>query len=109
MISLTEKTPKVLFVNPRFPRSLWGFQGMQDIVDVRCGQSPLGLATVAALTPRDIPVELQDENAGPISLDTDATCGDRCWNSTNGRKSCPRVPAPREAGRRGWAVPDAVS
>ena len=93
MISLTEQTPKILFVNPRFPRSLWGFQGMQDIVDVRCGQSPLGLATVAALTPRDIPVELQDENAEPISLDTDAdVVAIGCWNVQYQRRAQELVP-----------------
>ena len=81
MIPSVAKTPKILFINPRFPRSLWGFQGMRDIVDVRSGQSPLGLATVAALTPRDIPVELEDENAAPVSLDTDAdVVAIGCWN-----------------------------
>ena len=81
MISISGKTPKILFVNPRFPRSLWGFQGMRDLVDVRCGQAPLGLATVAALTPPSIAVELQDENADPITLDTDAdVVAIGCWN-----------------------------
>ena len=47
MISSAAKPPKILFVNPRFPRSLWGFQGMYDIVGVKAGQAPLGLATVA--------------------------------------------------------------
>ncbi len=81
MISLAGKTPKILFVNPRFPRSLWGFQGIHDIVGVRCGQAPLGLATVAGMTPREIPVELQDENVQPINLDTDAdVVAIGCWN-----------------------------
>jgi radical SAM superfamily enzyme YgiQ (UPF0313 family) len=81
MISCIGKTPKILFVNPRFPRSLWGFQGIHDIVGVRCGQAPLGLATVAGLTPRDIAVELQDENVEPVSLDTDAdVVAIGCWN-----------------------------
>ncbi len=34
MIPSAAKTPKILFVNPRFPRSLWGFQGIHDIVGV---------------------------------------------------------------------------
>jgi radical SAM superfamily enzyme YgiQ (UPF0313 family) len=60
---------------------LWGFQGIHDIVGVRCGQAPLGLATVAGMTPREIPVELQDENVEPISLDTDAdVVAIGCWN-----------------------------
>jgi radical SAM superfamily enzyme YgiQ (UPF0313 family) len=81
MVSLAGKTPKILFVNPRFPRSLWGFQGIHDIVGVRCGQAPLGLATVAGMTPREIPVELQDENVESINLDTDAdVVAIGCWN-----------------------------
>ncbi len=81
MISSTGKTPKILFVNPRFPRSLWGFQGIHDIVGVRCGQAPLGLATVAGMTPREFPVELQDENVEPITLDTDAdVVAIGCWS-----------------------------
>src|SRR5260370_20059125 len=63
---------KILFVNPRFPRSLWGFQGISDLVGVRSGQAPLGLATVAAMTPPEIAVELQDENCYPLGFDTDA-------------------------------------
>jgi radical SAM superfamily enzyme YgiQ (UPF0313 family) len=72
---------KILFVNPRFPNSLWGFQGMADLVGVRCGQAPLGLATVAALTPGEIAVDLQDENSRPLDLDTDADAvAIGCWN-----------------------------
>ncbi|HEY7140213.1 MAG TPA: DUF4070 domain-containing protein [Methylomirabilota bacterium] len=81
MISMAQKTPKILFVNPRFPRSLWGFQGMYDIVGVKCGQAPLGLATVAGMTPREFPVELQDENVEPINFDTDADIvAIGCWS-----------------------------
>jgi len=72
---------KILFVNPRFPNSVWGFQGITELVGVRCGQAPLGLATVAALTPRDIEVALQDENCNPVDLDTDAdVVAIGCWN-----------------------------
>lgn len=72
---------KILFVNPRFPRSLWGFQGITDLVGVRSGQAPLGLATVAALTPPEIEVELQDENCHPLRFDADAdVVAIGCWN-----------------------------
>jgi radical SAM superfamily enzyme YgiQ (UPF0313 family) len=72
---------KILFVNPRFPRSLWGFQGITDLVGVRSGQAPLGLATVAALTPPEIEVGLVDENCDPVPLDTDAeVVAIGCWN-----------------------------
>ncbi len=72
---------KILFVNPRFPNSLWGFQGITDLVGIRSGQAPLGLATVAALTPPSITVDLQDENCRPLDLDTDAdVVAIGCWN-----------------------------
>jgi radical SAM superfamily enzyme YgiQ (UPF0313 family) len=72
---------KILFVNPRFPQSLWGMQGMADLVGVRSGQAPLALMTVAALTPPDIDVELVDENCYPVPLDTDAdVVAIGCWN-----------------------------
>jgi radical SAM superfamily enzyme YgiQ (UPF0313 family) len=72
---------KILFVNPRFPASLWGFQGITDLVGVRSGQAPLGLATVAALTPPQIAVDLQDENCRPMDFDTDAdVVAIGCWN-----------------------------
>lgn len=72
---------KILFVNPRFPKSLWGFQGIADLVGVRSGQAPLGLVTVAGLTPPEIAVELQDENCHPLDLDTDAdVVAIGCWN-----------------------------
>ena len=81
MISSPVKTPKILFVNPRFPRSLWGFQGMYDLLGVKAGQAPLGLATVAGMTPREFPVELQDENVEPIRFDTDADIvAIGCWS-----------------------------
>jgi radical SAM superfamily enzyme YgiQ (UPF0313 family) len=79
---------KILFVNPRFPKSLWGFQGITDIVGIRSGQAPLGLATVAGLTPRHITVELQDENCRPVDLDTDAdVVAIGCWN-VQYRRTC---------------------
>lgn len=72
---------KILFVNPRFPSSLWGFQGIAELIGVRSGQAPLGLATVAGMTPPDIAVDLQDENCRPIDLDTDAdVVAIGCWN-----------------------------
>src|SRR5262252_38372 len=72
---------KILFVNPSFPNSLWGFQGIKELLDIRSGQAPLGLITVAGMTPRDIEVELQDENCDPVDLDTDAdVVAIGCWN-----------------------------
>jgi radical SAM superfamily enzyme YgiQ (UPF0313 family) len=72
---------KILFVNPRFPPSLWGFQGIADLVGMRSYQAPLGLVTIAAMTPSEIEVELQDENCSPVRFDTDAdVVAIGCWN-----------------------------
>jgi radical SAM superfamily enzyme YgiQ (UPF0313 family) len=72
---------KILFVNPSFPKSLWGFQGIKDLIGVRSGQAPLGLITVAGMTPCNIEVALQDENCDPVDLDTDAdVVAIGCWN-----------------------------
>ncbi len=72
---------KILFVNPRFPNSLWRLTGITDILPQRCAQTPLGLLTVAALTPPDFDVALQDENVRPLDFDADAdVVAISCWN-----------------------------
>ena len=77
---------KILFVNPRFPNSLWRLTGITDILPQRCAQTPLGLLTVAALTPPDFDVELRDENVRPLETDTDAdVVAIACWNIQYGR------------------------
>jgi radical SAM superfamily enzyme YgiQ (UPF0313 family) len=63
---------KVLLVCPRFPDSLWSFAGINAIAGVKSAQAPLGLATVAALTPPDWEVEVVDENVRSIDFDTPA-------------------------------------
>ena len=77
---------KILFINPRFPNSLWRLTGITDILPQRCAQTPLGLLTVAALTPPDFDVELQDENVRPLKFDTDAdVVAIACWSIQYGR------------------------
>ncbi len=77
---------KILFVNPRFPNSLWRLTGITDILPQRCAQTPLGLLTVAALTPPDFDVELQDENVKPLDFETDAdVVAIACWSIQYGR------------------------
>lgn len=77
---------RILFVCPRFPDSLWNFHGIHRLVGVDSAQSPIGLATVAALTPAEIEVSIQDENVAPI--DYDAACdvvAISCFNVQTGR------------------------
>jgi len=59
----------VLLVCPRFPDSLWNLQGIHKLVGVASAQSPIGLATIAALTPPEIDVSIVDENVEPIDYE----------------------------------------
>ena len=63
---------KVLLINPRFPESFWSFKWAIDNVmpaNRRTMNSPLGLATLAALCPDDWEIEVVDENIETIPLD----------------------------------------
>ena len=62
---------KLLLINPRFPESFWSFKWAIDNImpkEIRTINPPLGLATLAALTPQDWEIEIIDENIGTIPL-----------------------------------------
>jgi len=62
---------KLLLINPRFPESFWSFKWAVDNImprDVRTINPPLGLATLAALSPPDWEIEIIDENIESIPL-----------------------------------------
>jgi radical SAM superfamily enzyme YgiQ (UPF0313 family) len=66
---------KLLLINPKFAESFWSFKWAVDNVmpkEIRTINPPLGLATVAALTPRDWQIEIVDENIETIPLKPDA-------------------------------------
>ncbi len=66
---------KLLLINPRFPESFWSFKWAVDNImpkDIRTINPPLGLATLAALTPKDWEIEIIDENIESIPLKPDA-------------------------------------
>ena len=65
---------KLLLVNPRLPASFWNFSWAFRHVarDKRAVLPPLGLATVAALTPPGWDVRILDENVEPLDRDADA-------------------------------------
>src|SRR3990167_1836824 len=65
------KPMHVHFVCPRFPDSLWNFHGIEALAGVGAAQSPIGLATIAALTPPEISVSLLDENLEPVDYGRD--------------------------------------
>jgi len=58
---------KILFVNPEFPVTYWGFQHTLSLVGKRVNLPPLGLVTVAALLPRDWTLRLVDVNIRPLT------------------------------------------
>ncbi len=65
---------KVVFVNPQIPAAAMNFAHAMDLVGARFAHIPLGLATLAALTPPGIDVAIVDENVEPIDparLDAD--------------------------------------
>ena len=65
---------KLLLVNPKHPESFWSFRwAIEDVLPgKRAVNPPLGLATLAALTPRGWQVEIVDENIESVPLDPDA-------------------------------------
>ncbi|HCU24964.1 MAG TPA: B12-binding domain-containing radical SAM protein [Deltaproteobacteria bacterium] len=72
---------KLLLINPKFPESFWSFEwAHQNITpEVKTLNSPLGLATLAALTPSDWEIEIVDENVEAIdwmaTADIVGVCG----------------------------------
>ncbi len=72
---------KLLLINPKFPESFWSFSwALKNVTrDKKTTNSPLGLATLAALTPEDWEIQIIDENIEPIdwSLKADivGVCG----------------------------------
>ena len=63
---------KVYLINPRFQPTIWSFEGLQPLTGTRFSTTPLGLVTVAALTPAPWEVEIADENVEDIDFDTSA-------------------------------------
>ncbi len=55
-----------------FGPTIWSFEGLRPFTGTRFSVTPLGLATVAALTPSPWEVEIADENVESINFDTDA-------------------------------------
>jgi radical SAM superfamily enzyme YgiQ (UPF0313 family) len=63
---------KIYLVNPKFEPAIWSFDGLQPFTGTCFSNTPLGLATVAALTPREWTVEIADENVESVDFETDA-------------------------------------
>jgi len=65
---------RILLINPRFTESFWSFRFAIDqiVPGKRALNPPLGLATLAALTPSHWKVTIVDENVEPVPLEADA-------------------------------------
>ncbi|HYW91552.1 MAG TPA: radical SAM protein [Gammaproteobacteria bacterium] len=74
-------SPHLVLINPRFPESFWSFGwALRELLPrKRAINPPLGLATVAALTPSHWRITILDENVEPLptALDADVVgiCG----------------------------------
>lgn len=64
---------KLLLINPCFPENFWSFSWVFSKIAVNKSAllPPLGLATLAALTPRDWHITIVDENIEEIDFDYD--------------------------------------
>lgn len=73
---MVEQTParkkRIAMVHPKFPPSFWSFGFIKDIGGFKTVMPPLGLATLAALTPPEYDVVIVDENIEDIDFDIDA-------------------------------------
>jgi radical SAM superfamily enzyme YgiQ (UPF0313 family) len=65
---------RLLLVNPRVPESFWSFKWAVNTIlpGKRALNPPLGLATVAALTPKHWDVTIVDENVEALPLNPEA-------------------------------------
>src|SRR6266852_5567793 len=65
---------RLLLINPRAPESFWSFRWAVDRVmsGKRAVNPPLGLATLAALSPQSWEIEIVDENVERIPAAPDA-------------------------------------
>jgi len=63
---------KVYLINPKFQPTIWSFEGLQPLTGTKFSTTPLGLCTVAALTPEPWEVEIADENVEEINFKTNA-------------------------------------
>ena len=74
-------TMRLLLINPRFDESFWSFRwALEEILPAkRAVNPPLGLATLAALSPPHWTVEIVDENIETVPLvpraDVIGVCG----------------------------------
>jgi radical SAM superfamily enzyme YgiQ (UPF0313 family) len=71
--SLQANNRAIYLVQPKFPPTIWGMEHLLRMTQYQAIFPPLGLLTLAALTPKDFQVSICDENAGDrVDYDTSA-------------------------------------
>ena len=63
---------KVILIHPKFEATIWAFDALEPLTGTCFSTTPIGLATVAALTPAPWEVEIIDENVEPIDFNKEA-------------------------------------
>lgn len=62
---------KIVFIQPKSPDTFWKLKGTLSVIKKKTTVPPLGLATVAALTPPEYEVEIIDEEIEEIDFNID--------------------------------------
>ena len=58
---------RILMVYPEFPVTYWGMQCSLPLIGKKAAMPPLGLLTIAAMTPSEFECRMVDLNCGPLS------------------------------------------
>lgn len=62
---------KILLIQPKSPETFWQLSGMLDVIDKKAIIPPLGLATLAALTPQNYEIQIIDEAIEEIDFNAE--------------------------------------
>lgn len=92
---------KLLLIQPKLPESFWSFSwAFQRIACEKSALvSPLGLATIAALTPANWSIRIVDENVEPIDWDSAADVVGICGMAVQFPRQCEIAERFRRRGR----------
>ncbi|HWI12832.1 MAG TPA: radical SAM protein, partial [Burkholderiales bacterium] len=91
---------KLLLISPRYPESFWSFRwAVREVLPgKRALNPPLGLATLAALTPPDWQVTIVDENVESVPLAPDADIVGICGMGVQHERQCELLQYYRDSG-----------
>jgi len=81
------KKSNILMIYPSFPPTYWGLQYVTPLLGKKASMPPLGLLTIAALTPRDYPIRLIDLNCEPLRDEDIAWADMVCFSAMLPQKS----------------------